>query len=205
MYKLPKHIIYFSFVFFFSITLPFLALGQSEYPTNDLKNGKFKKDSSYIYTLPFEHKKRVFLIQAYEGSFSHKGERALDFKVKTGTKVCAARGGVVTATREDSEKGGLKPENLSDGNYIIIQHTDGTVANYWHFQKEGVLVNAGDTVQKGQLIGLSGNSGYSAFPHLHFEVQGYDASGKYVQLPTRFYSQKGVSYLRPGKFYRVFH
>ena len=140
-----------------------LSLFSQQYSTNDLKNGKFKDDSSYIYTLPFEVKKKVFLIQGYESMFSHKGEKALDFKVKNGTKIYAARNGIVTATRENSDKRGLKPENLSDGNYILIQHEDGSVANYWHFQKGSVLVNVGDTVQAGQLIGLSGNTGYSAF------------------------------------------
>jgi murein DD-endopeptidase MepM/ murein hydrolase activator NlpD len=185
------------------LLFPFVALSQNQYSVNDLKNGKFKDDSSYIYTLPFEHKKKVFLIQAYGGMFSHKGEKALDFKVRTGTKVCAARDGVVTATRKDSDKRGLKPENLSDGNYITIQHSDGSVAWYWHFIKDGALVNEGDTVKTGQLIGLSGNTGYSAFPHLHFEVQGYDAAGNHTQLPARFYTQKGITYLRPGKFYRT--
>lgn len=188
------------------ILLPVLCFSQQDYSIRELKDGKFKKDSSYIYTLPFEHKKKVFLIQGYESKmFSHKGERALDFKVKTSTKVCAARAGIVTGVRKDSDKGGLKPENLSDGNYISISHEDGSVAMYWHFQKEGVLVNIGDTIQTGQLIGLAGNTGYSAFPHLHFEVQGYDAAGKYVQLPTRFYTKEGVIYLRPGKFYRTLH
>lgn len=188
----------------FFILCPLIAFTQ-QYSIADLKNGKNKTDSSYVYTLPFEHKKKVFLIQAYESMFSHKGERALDFKVKNGTKVCAARDGIVTAVRKDSDKGGLKQENLSDGNYIFIRHNDGSVANYWHFKKEGVLVNVGDTVKTGQAIGLSGNTGYSAFPHLHFEVQGPDASGNYNQLATRFYTQKGIIYLRPGKFYRTFH
>jgi murein DD-endopeptidase MepM/ murein hydrolase activator NlpD len=183
--------------------LPFLSMAQDQYSVRDLKNGKFKEDNSYIYTLPFEYRKRVFLIQAYESQMSHKGERALDFKVKNGTKICAAREGVVIAAREDSEKGGLKPEHLSDGNHISIKHDDGSVAHYWHLQKDGAMVNVGDTVKAGQWIGLSGNTGYSAFPHLHFEVQGYDASGNYTQLPTRFYTQKGVIYLRPGKFYKV--
>ncbi|MEQ1677220.1 MAG: M23 family metallopeptidase [Chitinophagaceae bacterium] len=187
------------------LLVPCVAFAQEPYSIQDLKNGKNKTDSSYIYTLPFEHKKKVFLIQAYESMFSHKGERALDFKVKKGTRICAARSGVVTAVREDSDKGGLKPENLSDGNYIFIRHVDGSIANYWHFQKDGVLVSVGDSVTTGQLIGLSGNTGYSAFAHLHFEVQGYDAAGNYKQLPTRFYTQKGVIYLRPGKFYRTFH
>ena len=179
-----------------------LSLFSQQYSTNDLKNGKLKDDSSYVYTLPFQVKKKVLLIQGYESMFSHKGEKALDFKVKNGTKVYAARNGIVTATREDSDKRGLKPENLSDGNYILIQHEDGSVANYWHFQKESVLVNVGDTVQTGQLIGLSGNTGYSAFPHLHFEVRGNDVTGNFVQLPTRFYTKDGIQYLRAGYFYK---
>ncbi|HEX6191220.1 MAG TPA: M23 family metallopeptidase [Chitinophagaceae bacterium] len=182
---------------------PALLPAQDNYSTTDLKNGKFKDDRSYIYTLPFEKKKKVLLVQAYESNLSHKNERALDFKVRKGTKICAAREGVVIAAREDSEVGGLKDEHLSDGNYISIKHDDGSVAHYWHLQFNGVMVNVGDSVQAGQWIGLSGNTGYSAFPHLHFEVQGYTASGAYTQLPTRFYTQKGVIYLRPGKFYRV--
>jgi murein DD-endopeptidase MepM/ murein hydrolase activator NlpD len=185
------------------VFIPFELLSQTQYSIRDLKEGKFKADSSYIYTLPFQVKKRVFLIQAYDSKMSHKNEKALDFKVKKGTKICAARDGVVIAARGDSDKGGLKDENLSDGNYVSIRHADGSVAHYWHLLKDGVMVSVGDTVQAGKWIGLSGNTGYSAFPHLHFEVQGYDAAGHYTQLPTRFYTQKGVIYLRPGKFYRT--
>ena len=185
-------------LFLFSLA----SFSQTNYSIRDLKEGKFKNDSSYIYSLPFEKGKKVFLIQAYDSKMSHKGELALDFKVKKGTKIFAAREGVVTSLRKDSDKGGLKDENLADGNYIIIQHSDGSSGMYWHLQKEGVLVNVGDTVKKGQAIGLSGNTGYSAFPHLHFEVQGYDADSNYKQLPTRFNTNKGVLYLRPAKFYR---
>ena len=177
---------------------------QEHYSTSDLKESKFKKDSSYIYMLPFENRKKVFLIQGYESKiFSHKNEKALDFKGKKGTKVCAARAGVVKSLKEDSDKGGLKQANLSDGNYVSIRHNDGSIGYYWHLQKDGVVVNIGDTVSTGQWIGLSGNTGYSAFPHLHFEVQGYDAAGEYKQLATRFTTNKGVIYLRPGRFYRT--
>jgi len=182
---------------------PIISVAHGQYSVSDLKNGKFSDDSSYTYTLPFENNKKVFLTQAYESKMSHKGEIALDFKLKKGTKICAARDGVVIALREDADKGGLKQEYLPEANYITIQHADGSVAHYWHLQKNGVNVNRGDTIKTGQLIGYSGNTGYSAFPHLHFEVQGYNAEGKFEQLPTRFYTNKGVIYLRPGKFYRT--
>jgi len=175
----------------------------NDYSILDLKAGKFIADSSPVYLLPFENGKKVFLIQAYESKMSHKGERALDFKVKKGTKICAARDGVVIAAREDSDEGGLKPENLSDGNYVSIEHKDKSVSHYWHLKKNGLIVNVGDTVSAGQLIGESGNTGYSAFPHLHFEVAGNDANGNYKQLATRFKTKKGIKYLRPAKFYRA--
>lgn len=119
--------------------------------------------------------------------------------MKEGTKICAARNGVVISMREDSEKGGLKPEMLSEGNHIIIEHADGSQAHYWHLQKDGVFVNVGDTVKQGQIIGLSGNTGYSAFPHLHFEVS-HPGKG---QEPTRFQTKKGIKYLRPGKWHKA--
>ncbi|MBK8087688.1 MAG: M23 family metallopeptidase [Chitinophagaceae bacterium] len=180
------------------VFIPLFLFAQQQYSIHDLKSGKFKADTSYIYQLPFSKHKKVFLIQAYESNLSHKGEVALDFKIKKGTKICAAREGTVIAARGDSDKGGLKPENLSDGNFISIQHSDGSVAHYWHLQKEGALVKVGDVVVRGQLIGLSGNTGYSAFPHLHFEV---NQNGK--QIPTRFQTKKGAKYLRPSKFYRA--
>src|SRR6185503_14160704 len=186
-------------LFFFILISPlnfYCCIAQEQYSIRDLKEGKFKDDSSYIYSLPFENKKKVFLIQAYDSKMSHKGELALDFKVKKNTKICAARDGVVISAREDSEKGGLKPENMSDGNYISIKHDDGSIAHYWHLLKDGVMVNGRDTITKGQLIGLSCNTGSSAFPHLHFEVIGNDGTGAIKQLPTRFHTNKGTIYLR---------
>jgi murein DD-endopeptidase MepM/ murein hydrolase activator NlpD len=164
----------------------------------DLKAGRVKPDASFIYSLPFAKGSRFLLIQAYNSSMSHKNEISLDFKMKQGSKLCAVRGGVVTAVKEDSDEGGLKYEYLNKGNHIIITHSDGSEAMYWHLQKEGVLVNIGDTVLQGQFIGYSGNTGYTAFPHLHFQL--YDKDGK--NIATRFYTKKGIIYLRPGKWYK---
>ena len=165
-------------------------------------NGKKGYDSSYIYTLPFAYGKNVFVVQGYHSWFSHKYDIAIDFKVKNGTAIFAARGGTIVAVRDDSNKRGLHPENLADGNYIFIAHNDGSVAHYWHLQQNGALVKEGEIVKEGQLIGLSGNTGYSAFPHLHFDVAGYDTEGNFIALPTRFKTKQGILYLKPGRFYR---
>jgi murein DD-endopeptidase MepM/ murein hydrolase activator NlpD len=166
----------------------------------DLKSGRVTRDSSFVYTLPYEPGKSYLLIQAYNSKLSHQNELALDFKMKPGTKICAARGGIVESTRKDSDIGGLKDEYFSEANHIVIVHSDGSRAYYWHLQKDGVFVNDGDTVMQGQLIGRSGNTGYSAFPHLHFEVAGNSG-----QIPTRFYTRKGIRYLRPGEWYKRVH
>ena len=167
-----------------------------------LQKGKIVDDSSFVYALPFESKKAHLLVQGYFGKYSHKERVALDFKMKRGTKILAARDGVVIRVKEDGARGGLKREYRSDGNNIIIQHFDYSRSGYWHLQKDGALVSVGDTVRQGQVIGLSGNTGYTAFPHLHFIVWKFNADGQFRQVPTRFQTSKGIKYLKAWKWYR---
>ncbi len=167
----------------------------------DLKNGRWTEDSTYVYELPFQKGKKVYLIQAYDSKFSHKNELSLDFKIKIGTPIHAAREGIVIDIKEDSKEGGLKDEHLSQGNHVLIQHDDNTYAGYWHLEYNGALVEIGDTIEKGQLIGRSGNTGYSAFPHLHFWVYKMEDGNK-ITIPTRFNTTVGIKYLRPARFYK---
>ena len=187
---------------FFSSVLIFISLFSysqlSDNEIRDLKAGRVNPDKSYVYSLPFSKGSKFLVIQAYNSKMSHTNEISLDFKMKKGSGICAARPGVAIALKEDSDEGGLNDEYLSKGNHIIIKHDDDSEAMYWHLQKGGVLVNTGDTVFSGQLIGYSGNTGYTAFPHLHFQV--YDKDGK--NIATRFDTKKGVLYLRPGKWYK---
>jgi murein DD-endopeptidase MepM/ murein hydrolase activator NlpD len=183
----------------FFLLAPFLAIGQlTDSEIRDLKTGRIKEDTSYIYWLPYKKGDRHLFIQGANSSFSHKGELSFDFKMKKGSKICAARPGIVIATKSDSNNGGLKDEFLDDGNHIIVQHDDGSTAHYWHLLQNGVVVKIGDNVTKGQIIGYSGNTGYTAFPHLHFQL--IDASGKEI-LP-RFRTKRGSIYLRPGRWYK---
>ena len=168
---------------------------------HDLKRAKPEDDNSFVYALPYQKGKSHLLVQAYMSKMSHKGEYALDFRMRKGSKVCAARSGVVVQVKENSKKGGLKIKFLSEGNHIIIRHDDGTFGNYWHLKFNGAMVNEGDSIIQGQLIGLSGNTGYSAFPHLHFEVTTKFTTG-HNQIPTRFKTRKGIRYLRPLKWYK---
>lgn len=121
--------------------------------------------------------------------------------MKKGTKICAARSGIVVEIKEDSKKGGLKRKYLMLGNHIIIKHDDGTYGNYWHLKHNGVLVNVGEAVKQGQVIGLSGSTGYSAFPHLHFEVTKEFTVGQ-NQIPTQFITRKGKRFLKPLHWYK---
>ncbi len=167
----------------------------------DLQSGKVTEDTSYIYALPYPEGKSYRVIQGYFSRFSHKNRAALDFKMKKGTEIAAARDGVVIRLQESNTKGGWNRKFRQYANLVVIQHEDGTRAGYWHLQKDGVLVNLGDSVKQGQVIALSGKTGYSATPHLHFMVW-KNLNNNWRQVPTRFQTSKGPRYLRPLRKYR---
>lgn len=166
-----------------------------------LQKGRITEDTSFVYQLPFEKGASYTLVQGYYSGFSHKHRAALDFKMKRGTKICAVRDGVVIRVKEDSDRGGLNKKYLPFANNVVIQHSDGSRSGYWHLQKDGVLVNVGDTVKVGQVIALSGKTGYAAIPHLHF-LAWNPAGGRWRQVPTRFQTSKGIRYLRPIRKYK---
>ena len=167
-----------------------------------LQKGKIKEDTSYVYWLPYAEGTTHRLAQGYYSSYSHKNRAALDFKMKPGTHIHAARDGLVVRLIEENDKGGWNKGNRKYANLIIIQHSDGSRAGYWHLQKNGALVNMGDSVKKGQLIGLSGNTGFTAFPHLHFIAWKPGGGGP---MGTRFLTAEGIKYLRPLRRYKCKH
>ena len=167
-----------------------------------LQNGTIKEDTSYVYRLPFAPNTTHKLVQGYFSHYSHKNRVALDFKMKRGTPVFAARNGVVVRVKEDGTKGGWNKKYRQDGNFIVLQHPDGSRAGYWHLQQNGALVNVGDTIAQGKQIALSGKTGYALFPHLHFLVWYNDKEGHWQQTATRLKTSKGNIYLRPLRKYR---
>lgn len=166
-----------------------------------LQKGIIKDDTSYVYALPFPEGKKYRVIQGYFSHFTHKERAALDFNLKRGDTITAARSGVVVRAKEDGKKGGLNKKYRPDGNNIVIQHADGTRAGYWHLQHNGALVNVGDSIDTGQPVALAGKTGYAFVPHLHFLVWKFD-KGNWQQVATRFQTSKGIKYLRSWKKYR---
>lgn len=108
-----------------------------------------------------------------------------DFSVE-GLPIYAAADGEVAWTKSDSQKGGPDRQYWFDGNWISVKHGLNEYTHYEHLQHGGVLVKEGEAVRAGQLIGLSGNTGYTLLSHLHFERFQFDGAGSRQSLPVRF-------------------
>jgi murein DD-endopeptidase MepM/ murein hydrolase activator NlpD len=163
-------------------------------------------DDSYVYGLPFAPGASFKVTQGYHGKYSHFGanEHAIDWKMPVGTSVYAARGGVVVGAKDDSDVGGGDDRFDGDANYILIKHADGTLGHYVHLSKGGNKVKVGQTVQAGDLIGLSGNTGHSTGPHLHFSVFKARNGKERETIPVKFITSQGlVANLERGKIYRA--
>jgi murein DD-endopeptidase MepM/ murein hydrolase activator NlpD len=83
----------------------------------------------------------------------------IDIAVSVGSLVRASGGAVVRQRGEDPEY----------GLFVLLEHMDGYQTMYGHLSR--ILVAADDSVARGQVIGLSGNTGRSTAPHLHFEIR----------------------------------
>ena len=147
------------------------------------------------YAMPFGPGRYV-VMQGPRGTFSHfagsASENAVDWTVPEGTIVCAARDGRVVGVKQDSNIGGADRSFRPFANYVIVKHSDGTFAEYVHLQKDGAMVKMGDEVTTGQPIGLSGQTGFSSKPHLHFDVfQAVDGKRK-LSLPFRLKTNHGT-------------
>ena len=110
-------------------------------------------------TLQRPVKSGVITATMYYSSGAYHG--ALDYGIPIGTEVYAAAEGVVLVAGWS---------NSGYGNYVCLQHSNGMRTYYAHGNGK-FYVKQGDVVKRGQLIMLSGNSGRSTGPHLHFEVR----------------------------------
>jgi len=127
-------------------------------------------DEEFKYYLPYKKGEAYTINQGYNGIYTHKNKNALDFDMPIGTEIHAAREGIVVKIEDSNNKHCLEEKCMKYDNFILVYQPDGTFASYAHIKKNGAAVKEGDLIAIGQLIGYSGDVGYSNGPHLHFDV-----------------------------------
>ncbi len=157
-------------------SLPKSGSGVLSYP---LKNVKI---TQYFGNTPFSTQNP----QVYSGM----GHNGVDFAASMGTAVYSSADGVVIGVANSD----LACPGVSFGKYVLIRHTNGLATLYAHLSSQSVSI--GENVTMGQKIGLSGNTGYSTGPHLHFAV--YAASAVHVAAKGEYTSKVcGTSLIIP--------
>ena len=125
-----------------------------------------------------------YLSQGNNG-ITHRGRMAYAYDIATpiGTPLYAMRSGTVVGVRDKYPDTGGGRSRSSKFNYVWIEHDSGYRSVYIHLQQDfnSVLnLQKGDKVEAGQMIGYTGNSGWSTGPHLHIEVQKPKSAGRIV-------------------------
>jgi murein DD-endopeptidase MepM/ murein hydrolase activator NlpD len=153
-------------------------------------------DRGARYRLPFSNREEFLVSQAFGGRLTTHSEpehqHAVDIALPENTPILAARDGVIVDATYTFRRGGMDPDLKDKANVVMILHDDGTVAMYAHLAPREVGIRRGQYVTAGTMIGYSGDTGYSAGPHLHFAVTRPEvrSDGKVVHMaiPFLFYS-----------------
>lgn len=150
-----------------------------------------------LYHLPVRRNIQHLISQAFSGRFSHQQEPnvyAVDFALPVGSEILAARSGVVMHVQDNYVLDGTDVYFIDKANLIKVLHSDGTMGIYAHLLAGGAKVSAGQKVNVGDVLGLSGSTGFSTGPHLHFVIwrnQGL----KMVSVPFQFTDNGKSGYL----------
>jgi murein DD-endopeptidase MepM/ murein hydrolase activator NlpD len=148
-------------------------------------------------SLPFPKGREYEIIQGYNGKFTHNNifsQFAIDFNLKVGDTISSADEGYVVGIIEDYKVYGTskKWRENDKSNFITVYHPhSGLFTQYVHLKHKGALVKLGDFVKRGQPLAISGMTGFTTTPHLHFNVK--IPSEKNGLISTDFEFENGVS------------
>jgi murein DD-endopeptidase MepM/ murein hydrolase activator NlpD len=145
----------------------------------------YPPQATSAYVLPYPVGRSYLVAQTtghYRAENGGVGIFAIDFLMPIGSRIAAARAGTVVAVRDTFSDGNGR--DLEE-NFVFVRHDDGSIGRYIHLTRGGALASVGERVEQGEVIALSGNTGFSAAPHLHFDVQvcGPNLPPDYNQLP----------------------
>jgi murein DD-endopeptidase MepM/ murein hydrolase activator NlpD len=160
----------------------------------------------YVYSLPYAPGAAYPVSQGYNGGFSHQGanQYAIDWRMPEGTVVLAARGGLVVKVKDNSARGGDDKRYDRFNNYVLVRHADGTLGHYCHLKMGSARVVPGQTVEAGDPLALSGNTGFSSGPHLHFCVFKTRDGRERASIPVKFRNAAGAGVtLIQGRKYKA--
>ncbi len=142
------------------ILIPMLS-----HPRNGISSSQVIKDTGLSVSNTPKNENNFFIIPVVGGIRTQglHGRNAVDIAHELGTPIRAAAAGKIIVSASSGW-------NYGYGNYVVIQHDNGTQTLYAHLKDVKILV--GENVNQGQLIGTMGSTGRSTGPHVHFEVRG---------------------------------
>jgi murein DD-endopeptidase MepM/ murein hydrolase activator NlpD len=174
-----------------------------------------KPDLAHVYKLPFQADAKFPLRSGYGERANRKfaaNEYILVWDMPEGTPVLAARDGTVVGIRDDSNEHGMTDEFRSKANVVVVEHSDGTLAEYVHLKYQGVAVKVGQAVKTSDLLGYSGNTGLSRNPNLLVRISRvnppatreslaaiWDTKDDYRTLPRTVEEGKGLERVSSGE------
>lgn len=153
--------------------LPKVGKGVLRYPLANVNI------TQYFGNTPFASKNP----QVYNGG----GHNGLDFAAKVGTPILSAAAGTVLGTGDTDRA----CSGVSYGKWVLVKHNNGLTTLYAHLSV--LQVTPGQVVAAGEKVGLSGNTGYSTGPHLHFTV--YASDSVHIAGPTEYKSKVCGTYM----------
>ena len=131
------------------------------------------------YILPFKPSKKIRICDAPFHKEMKNMSHCIDFSMPEGTPILAIDSGMVTRCETRFSKNYKDKKGVGKANKIAVLHGNGETSLYVHLKWRSARFHKDAKVKKGQVIALSGETGYATYPHLHFGI--FDRNGKNIR------------------------